>query len=157
MGALRCFQGIDTVSAVTLVAELHDFSRFRSARELMAYLGLVPSENSSSWSRSLRSTSTGFNLARLTMSVGIIRTAKSVANLLRADRASEPCLPVQVGSLVAHPIFPVVQRNPPIWVGDLDLSGSVVFVAIVSLEMIHKDAWKAVPTRIGLQEPEDIV
>ena len=44
---LRCFRGIDTVTAVSLVAELHDFRRFRSARELMSYLGLVPSENSS--------------------------------------------------------------------------------------------------------------
>jgi hypothetical protein len=31
---------------MTLVAELHDFRRFGSARELMSYLGLVPSENS---------------------------------------------------------------------------------------------------------------
>jgi transposase len=44
---LRCFRGIDTVTAVGLVAELHDFRRFRSARALMAYLGLVPSERSS--------------------------------------------------------------------------------------------------------------
>jgi len=44
---LRCFRGIDTVTAVSLVAELHDFRRFRSARGLMAYLGLVPSERSS--------------------------------------------------------------------------------------------------------------
>jgi transposase len=48
---LRCFRGIDTVAAMTLVAELHDFRRFRSARELMAYLGLVPSEYSSGESR----------------------------------------------------------------------------------------------------------
>lgn len=44
---LRGFRGIDTVTAVSLVAELHDFRRFRSARALMAYLGLVPSERSS--------------------------------------------------------------------------------------------------------------
>jgi transposase len=44
---LRCFRGIDTVTAVSLVAELHDFHRFRSPRALMAYLGLVPSERSS--------------------------------------------------------------------------------------------------------------
>ncbi len=51
VGWLRCFHGIDTVTAITLVAELHDFRRFRSARELMAYLGLVPSEYSSGASR----------------------------------------------------------------------------------------------------------
>lgn len=44
---LRCFKGIDTVTAVCLVAELHDFRRFRSPRQLMAYVGLVPSERSS--------------------------------------------------------------------------------------------------------------
>lgn len=44
---LRCFRGIDTVTAMSLVAELHDVRRFKSPRELMAYLGLVPSEHSS--------------------------------------------------------------------------------------------------------------
>jgi transposase len=47
VGWLRCFKGIDTVTAVCVVAELHDFRRFRSARELMSYVGLVPSEHSS--------------------------------------------------------------------------------------------------------------
>lgn len=45
---LRCFRGIDTVTAMTIVAELHDIRRFNSPRELMAYLGLVPSEHTSS-------------------------------------------------------------------------------------------------------------
>jgi transposase len=44
---LRCFRGIDTVTAMTIVAELHGFSRFESPRALMSYLGLVPSEHSS--------------------------------------------------------------------------------------------------------------
>lgn len=44
---LRCFRGIDTITALSLVAELHGFRRFRSPRQLMAYLGLVPSEHSS--------------------------------------------------------------------------------------------------------------
>ena len=47
VAALRCFRGIDTLTAMSLVAELHDFMRFESARGLMAYLGLVPSEHSS--------------------------------------------------------------------------------------------------------------
>lgn len=47
VGWLRCFRGIDTVTALTIVAELHGFARFRTARDLMAYLGLVPSEHSS--------------------------------------------------------------------------------------------------------------
>jgi hypothetical protein len=47
VGWLRCFQGIDTITVITLLAELHDFRRFRSPSQLMAYLGLVPSEYSS--------------------------------------------------------------------------------------------------------------
>jgi transposase len=43
---LRCFRGIDTLTAVGIIAELHDFRRFHSPRRLMAYLGLVPSESS---------------------------------------------------------------------------------------------------------------
>jgi transposase len=48
VGWLRCFRGIDTVTALTVVAELHGIERFESPRELMAYVGLVPSEHSSS-------------------------------------------------------------------------------------------------------------
>jgi transposase len=44
---LRCFRGIDTVTAMTIVAELHNFRRFETPRALMGYLGLVPSEHSS--------------------------------------------------------------------------------------------------------------
>jgi transposase len=47
VGWLRCFRGIDTLSAMILVAEIVDFRRFRRPRELMAYVGLVPSEYSS--------------------------------------------------------------------------------------------------------------
>ena len=47
VGWLRCFRGIDTLTAMLILAELHDFRRFASAPALMAYLGLVPGEHSS--------------------------------------------------------------------------------------------------------------
>ena len=47
VGWLRCFRGIDTVTALMIVAELYSFGRFRSPRQLMSYLGLVPWEFSS--------------------------------------------------------------------------------------------------------------
>jgi transposase len=47
VGWLRCFRGIDTLTAMLILAELHDFRRFVTPRALMAYLGLVPSEDSS--------------------------------------------------------------------------------------------------------------
>jgi len=45
--ALRCFHGISTVTALALVAEIHDPRRFAHPRRLMSYLGLVPREMSS--------------------------------------------------------------------------------------------------------------
>jgi transposase len=47
VGHLRCLRGVDTLSALALVAEIGDFSRFRTAEEFMAFVGLVPSEHSS--------------------------------------------------------------------------------------------------------------
>ncbi len=47
VGWLRCLRGVDTITAMTILSELHDISRFRSPRELMSYLGLTPSEHSS--------------------------------------------------------------------------------------------------------------
>ena len=47
VAALRALRGIDTVGAVGLIAEIGDIGRFSSARQLMGYLGLVPSEHSS--------------------------------------------------------------------------------------------------------------
>jgi len=44
---LRCLRGIDTLSALGLVRDISDFDRFNSAEELMAFVGLVPSEHSS--------------------------------------------------------------------------------------------------------------
>ncbi len=44
---LRCFRGIDTLSAVTIAAEVCDFHRFETAPSFMAFTGLVPSEHSS--------------------------------------------------------------------------------------------------------------
>ena len=45
--ALQALRGVDLVTAVVLAAEIGDFKRFRTPKQLMAYLGLVPSEHSS--------------------------------------------------------------------------------------------------------------
>ena len=45
--ALQALRGVSFVTAVGLVAEVGDIRRFTHPRQLMAYLGLVPSEYSS--------------------------------------------------------------------------------------------------------------
>ena len=47
VGWLRCFRGIDMLTAITILAERYVVRRFPTARALMAYLGLAPGEHSS--------------------------------------------------------------------------------------------------------------
>lgn len=46
VAALSVLRGIDTVSAMTILAELGDLRRFATATQLMAAIGLVPAEHS---------------------------------------------------------------------------------------------------------------
>jgi transposase len=45
--ALMALRGVNVLTATTIIAEIGDLHRFASAPQLMAYLGLVPSEHSS--------------------------------------------------------------------------------------------------------------
>ncbi|GED18214.1 transposase [Aneurinibacillus migulanus] len=49
--ALQTLRGVAEVTAVTLVAEIGQFSRFINPRQLISYAGLVPKEYSSGLSR----------------------------------------------------------------------------------------------------------
>ena len=49
--ALQALRGIQFIVAVTTVAELGDLSRFDNPRQLMKFLGLIPSEYSSAEKR----------------------------------------------------------------------------------------------------------
>jgi transposase len=93
VGGLRCMRGIDTVTAMTILAELHDFRRFTNPRELMAYLGLTPSEYSSG-SRVKRGpiTKAGNGHVRrvLIETAWNYRHRPSVSDTLRARRKGQP-------------------------------------------------------------------
>jgi len=49
--ALMALRGIKLITATTIIAELGDITRFDSPRQLMSFLGLVPSEASSGQTR----------------------------------------------------------------------------------------------------------
>lgn len=53
VSAVMTLRGLDLVAATTVVAELGDLRRFAHPRELMGYLGLVPSEHTSGSHRRL--------------------------------------------------------------------------------------------------------
>jgi len=93
IGWLRCFRGIDTVTAMTVMAEIHDFGRFESPRDLMGYLGLVPSEHSTGDSHRRGSiTKTGNSHARrvLIEAAWHCRHRPAVSANLRKRRTGQP-------------------------------------------------------------------
>ena len=47
VNSLCAFRGIGTLTAMIIISEIVDFNRFCNPKELMAYLGMVPSEYSS--------------------------------------------------------------------------------------------------------------
>jgi len=47
VSALQALRGVSLITAAITMSEIGDFSRFNNPKELMAYLGLVPSEHSS--------------------------------------------------------------------------------------------------------------
>jgi len=49
--AFQALRGVRLITAVILAAEVGDYARFGTPRELMAYLGMVPSESSSGQQR----------------------------------------------------------------------------------------------------------
>ena len=93
VGRLRCFRGIDTICAMTLLGELHGIERFGSPRQLMAFLGLVPGEHSSGESaRRGGITKTGNTRARraLVEAAWHYRHRPRVGTALRHRRAGQP-------------------------------------------------------------------
>lgn len=93
VGWLRCYRGIDTVTAISIVAELHGVQRFASARALMCYLGLVPGEHSTGGRpRRLGITKTGNrHLRRLLIEAAWhYRHRPSAGTKLRKRREGQP-------------------------------------------------------------------
>lgn len=46
VGLLGCLRGVGTLTAMVVLTEIQDFARFGDAKQMMSYLGVVPSEDS---------------------------------------------------------------------------------------------------------------
>lgn len=92
--ALMALRGVNLLTAATIVAEIGDLHRFASAPQLMAYLGLVPSEHSSGTTKkrgSITKTGNGHVRRVLVEAAWTYRhPARKTAHLQRrAERTSE--------------------------------------------------------------------
>lgn len=98
--AFQAMRGVSLLVAVTLVAEVGDLGRFDRPEQLMAYLGLVPSENSSGDRRKLGSiTKCGNGHARRVLIQGAwtYRHPARVGRRLRDRREQLPSEICQIG------------------------------------------------------------
>ena len=93
VGRLRCLRGVDTLTAVGLVAEIGDFAAFKHPKQLASYLGLVPSEQSSGERRrqgAITKAGSGHARRLLVEAAWHYRRAPRVSLMLRRRQAGQP-------------------------------------------------------------------
>lgn len=90
---LRCLRGVETLTAMTLIAETQDFHRFRDAPAYMSFTGLVCSEYSSG-DKIRRGSITKAGNAHIRRVLGesawAYRYARSMSKVLSKRRAGNP-------------------------------------------------------------------
>jgi transposase len=93
VGWLRCFYGIDTVTALTFLVELGDLRRFAKPTDLMGFIGMVPSEWSSGDSQrrgALTKTGNAHVRRVLIEAAWQFRHKPSIGRTLRRRREGQP-------------------------------------------------------------------
>ena len=97
--ALMAFKGFQLVAAMVTVSEIGTFSRFEHPKKLMAFLGLVPSENSSGKSR---------------RQGAISKCGNPHARWLLVEQATHYRVPPKISPQLSER-----QRNTPRWIKEL--------------------------------------
>jgi len=96
---LRCLRGVETLTAMTLIAETQDFHRFREAPAFMSFTGLVCSEYSSG-NKIRRGSITKAGNAHIRRVLGesawAYRYARSMSQVLAKRRAGNPDAVVKI-------------------------------------------------------------
>jgi len=93
VGRLRCFRGVDTLTAMGLLTEIEDFRRFPNARNFMSFLGLAVSEYSTGNTRrqgGITKTGNGHVRRLLVESAWAYRHKPVVGYPLRQRRKGQP-------------------------------------------------------------------
>jgi transposase len=96
---LRCFRGIDTLTALVLCLEVGDWARFRRPAQLAAWLGLVPSLDQSGESRTqgpITKTGSGYARRLLVEAAWQYLPRPSVGPALAERRRGQPAHVLQI-------------------------------------------------------------
>jgi transposase len=110
---LRCLRGIDTLSAVGLCAEIGDWARFPRAGQVMSYLGLVPSEDSTGSSRrqgAITKTGSGHGRRLLVEAAWHYRRAPRNSAVLKRRQAGQPAHVIAISWQAQKRLYRTWQR-----------------------------------------------
>src|SRR5438128_2109727 len=110
---LRCFRGIDTLSALVLCLEIGDWQRFARPAQLASWLGLVPSLDQSGESRLQGSiTKTGSSYARrlLVEAAWHYLREPRIGVTLRNRQQGQPAHVLQIAWRAQHRLYRLQRR-----------------------------------------------
>jgi transposase len=110
---LRCFRGIDTLSALALHLEIGDFARFQRPGQLAAWLGLVPSLHQSGQSEtrgSITKTGSGFARRILVEAAWHYLREPRIGVTLHNRQAGQPDHILQIAWRAQHRLYRLHQR-----------------------------------------------
>jgi transposase len=110
---LRCFRGIDTLTAFVLCLEIGDFDRFPKPAKLAAWLGLVPSLDQSGESRrqsAITKTGSGYARRLLVEAAWHYLPRPSEGPTLAARRAGQPDHVIQIAHRAERRLHRLYQR-----------------------------------------------
>jgi len=110
---LRCFRGIETLSALALCLEIGDFSRFQRPAQLAAWLGLVPSLHQSGESEtrgSITKTGSGYARRLLVEAAWHYTREPRIGVTLRNRQQGQPEQVLQIAWRAQHRLYRLHQR-----------------------------------------------
>jgi len=110
---LRCFRGVDTLTAFALALEIGDFGRFAGPAKLSAWLGLVPSLEQSGESRrqgAITKTGSGYARRLLVEAAWHYLPRPSEGPTLAARRAGQPDHVIQIAQRAERRLHRLYQR-----------------------------------------------
>ena len=110
---LRCFRGIETLSALVLHLEVGDFARFQRPSQLAAWLGLVPSLHQSGESEtrgSITKTGSGFARRILVEAAWHYLREPRIGVTLRNRQSGHPDHVLQIAWRAQHRLYRLHQR-----------------------------------------------
>ena len=110
---LRCFRGIDTLTAFALSLEIGDWARFQRPAQLAAWLGLVPSLEQSGESRlqgSITKTGSGYARRLLVEAAWHYLREPRIGVTLRNRQQHQPAQVLQIAWRAQHRLYRLQQR-----------------------------------------------